>query len=214
MRIAAIHLHHRRQRANSLSQHGGSIMNHRVIDRNREECHARLYHDYFSNTLTYTETQFCRRFRMRRSLFLRIHEAVTTHDNYFTQRTDALGVRGLSSLQKVTAAVRMLAYGTAVDAVDDYVHIGESMIIESLKRFVKAIVEVFAAEYMRRPNAEDVSRLLAENERRGFLEMLGSVDCMHWKWKNYPTAWQGMYSGHVREPTITLEAIASKDLWI
>ena len=151
---------------------------------------------------------------MRKSLFLRIEEAVATHDNYFTQRTDVVGVRGLSSLQKVTAALRMLAYGTAGDSVDDYVRIGESTSIESLKRFVKAIVEVYVVEYLRRPNVEDVSRLLAENEQRGFTGMLGSIDCMHWKWKNCPTAWQGMYSGHVREPTIILEAIASKDLWI
>ena len=54
MRIVAAHLHYRRQRANSISYHGGSIMNHRVIDRNREEGHARLYHDYFSDTPTYT----------------------------------------------------------------------------------------------------------------------------------------------------------------
>ncbi|XP_074373857.1 uncharacterized protein LOC141714224 [Apium graveolens] len=168
MRIAAVHLHHRRQRANFVSQHGGSVMNHRVIDRNREEGHGRLYQDYFSDTPTYTETQFRRRFRMRRSLFLRIEEAVVAHDNYFTQRTDVLGVRGLSSLQKVTAAVRMLAYGTAADVVDDYVRIGESTSVESLKRFVKAIVEIFVAEYLRRPNTEDVSRLLVENERRGF----------------------------------------------
>jgi hypothetical protein len=37
---------------------------------------------------------------------------------------------------------------------------------------------------------------------------------MHWKWKNCPTAHQGMYCGHVKDPTIILEAVASTDLWI
>lgn len=124
------------------------------------------------------------------------------------------GVRGLSALQKMTAALRMLTYGTPADAIDDYVRIGESTAIESLKRFVKAIFEIFSEEYLRRPTNEDVGKLLAENKRRGFPGMLGSIDCMHWKWKNCPSAWQGMFTGHVHEPTIILEAISSKDLWI
>jgi len=37
---------------------------------------------------------------------------------------------------------------------------------------------------------------------------------MHWKWEKCPIAWDGMYTGHCREPTIILEAVASKDIWI
>ena len=44
--------------------------------------------------------------------------------------------------------------------------------------------------------------------------MLGSLDCMHWTWKNCPTAYHGQYVGKEKEPTIILEAIASYDTWI
>ena len=67
---------------------------------------------------------------------------------------------------------------------------------------------------MRKPNNEDIARLLAHGERRCFPGMLGSIDCMHWKWKNCPFAWKDQYYGHIREPTIILEAIASYDLRI
>jgi len=140
--------------------------------------------------------------------------AVEAHDDYFVQKRNAAGKLGLSCLQKVTAAFRMLAYGIPTDAMDEKIRIVESSIIESLKRFVKAIVEVFEDEYLRSPNDNDTTRLLALGEERGFPGMLGSIDCMHWKWKNCPSAWQGMYCGHVHEPTIILEAVASHNLWI
>ncbi|RWR72915.1 putative nuclease HARBI1 [Cinnamomum micranthum f. kanehirae] len=107
----------------------------------------------------------------------------------------------------VTAAVRMLVYGVAVDAMDDYVRIVESTSIESLKRFVQAIIDVFGNEYLRTPNNVDICRLLSEGERRGFLGMLGSIDCMHWKWKNCQVTWKGMHArGDHRESSLILEA--------
>ena len=103
----------------------------------------------------------------------------------------------------------MLTYGVAADATDDYVRIGESTAIESLRRFVSAVVEVFGDEYLKSPNEDDTARLLAIGESRGFPGMLGSINCMHWRWKNCPSAWQGMYTEHVHEPTIIFEAVAN-----
>ncbi|KAL0827095.1 hypothetical protein Bca101_050772 [Brassica carinata] len=51
-------------------------------------------------------------------LFLRIIEDVEIYDNYFTQKMAAAGMVGLSSLEKVTAAFRMLAYGLPAHLVD------------------------------------------------------------------------------------------------
>lgn len=44
--------------------------------------------------------------------------------------------------------------------------------------------------------------------------MLGLIDCTHWTWKNCPTAWQGQFIGKGKQPTLVLEIVASKDLWI
>ncbi|KAI5414550.1 hypothetical protein KIW84_040151 [Lathyrus oleraceus] len=58
-----------------------------------------------------------------------IHEkyyALGNHDEYFQMRVDATGKMGLSPLQKCTSAIRMLAYGSPADLVDEYVRIGES----------------------------------------------------------------------------------------
>ena len=98
-------------------------------------------------------------------------------------------MRGFSSYQKCTAAIRMLAYGIAGDLVDEYVRMSESTCLEAMYKFCAAVVQVFGTEYLREPNTADMTRLLAINESRGFPGMLGSIDCMHWEWRNCPFAW-------------------------
>jgi hypothetical protein len=151
---------------------------------------------------------------MRLPLFRRILSAIEVHEPYFVQRRDNARRLGLSSLQKITAALRMLAYGITGDLMDEYLKIGETTAMTSLKLFVKSVVSIFSDEYLRSPTNHDIARLLAVGQSLGFPGMLGSIDCMHWKWKNCPVGWKCMYSGHIREPTIILEVVASNDLWI
>ncbi|XP_020964013.1 uncharacterized protein LOC107611651 [Arachis ipaensis] len=90
--------------------------------------------------------------------------------DYFADepRVDATGRRGLSPLQKCTAAIQMLAYGVAADAVDDYVRIGESTTIECLEKFVEGVILVFEDEYLLKSNPNDVRRLLQMAEGHSF----------------------------------------------
>ncbi|KAK1651011.1 hypothetical protein QYE76_068816 [Lolium multiflorum] len=131
-------------------------------------------------------------FRMTRPLFRRIMDGVKIYDDYFRAKVDALGKVGLSSYQKCTAAIRMLAYG--VDFVDEYTRMSESTAPESMYRFCRAVIGSFGEQYLRQPNAEDTARLLSINAARGFPRMLGSIDCMHWEWKNCPFGWRGIHS--------------------
>jgi hypothetical protein len=102
------------------TEYRGSILDHNIVNRNRTEGELRLYNDYFAENPKFIESQFRRRLRMNRRLFLRIANAVEAHNPYFKQRTDALGVLGLSCLQKVTATHKILIYGIPADLTDEY----------------------------------------------------------------------------------------------
>ncbi|XP_050238269.1 uncharacterized protein LOC126687737 [Mercurialis annua] len=81
------------------------------IWRNRVHGHHKLFHGYLRENPVYFPTLFRRRFRMNRSLFLRIQSTIKAHDPYFVQKRDVAGHLGLSSLQKITVALHMFAYG-------------------------------------------------------------------------------------------------------
>ncbi|XP_075670194.1 uncharacterized protein LOC142639957 [Castanea sativa] len=122
--------------------------------------HERLYLDCFADSPIYPEKVFRRKFQMSRYLFLNIISKVETHDPYFVQKRNCGKKLGLSSFQKITAALKMLAYGVTGDFMDEYVRIGETTVLQSLEKFVTTMVDIFSEEYLRKPNNEDIVRLL------------------------------------------------------
>lgn len=200
------------------------IRTRRSIPRDRLGADARLMQDYFGDAPTYPMDYFRRRFRMQRRMFQRIVddiiqytvEPLPAHFVRMRQRYDGRNRIGFTTIQKCTSAIRQLAYGTSPDSLDEYLQMGETTGRECLDDFCKCVFELYSAEYLRKPTPEDIQRLYNKHEEHhGFPGMLGSIDCMHWAWKNCPTAWQGHYvRGDHGHPTIMLEAVASYDLWI
>nr|GEZ40015.1 hypothetical protein [Tanacetum cinerariifolium] len=99
---------------------------------------------------------------MRKHLFLRIVDAVIANDRYFQQRPDA---------------------------TDEYLRMSGAVTRKSLMSFVQGVISCFGDEYLRRPNENDLTRLLYLGEQRGL-------------------------QGRSGKPTIILDAVASYDLWI
>ncbi|XP_048497915.1 uncharacterized protein LOC125496487 [Beta vulgaris subsp. vulgaris] len=158
----------------------------------------------FSSKSSFSSRLFRRRFRMQKHVFERIINEVMRNDK-FDQKRDCTGRFGLSPLQKCTAAIRQLAYGCAFDACNEYIRISDSTTRLTVQRFIDGVNQ-FSNVYLRQPNETDLRRLLRIGEKRGFPGMIGSIDCMHWEWKNCPTTWRGQYQGRAGVATLVLEA--------
>ncbi|KAM1185054.1 hypothetical protein ACFX2G_014702 [Malus domestica] len=146
------------------------------LDKNRQRQGVELLNDYFVHNNAFPDTYFKRRFRMERHLFNKIMIVVCNRDSYFVQKNDAFGAIGLLPEQKITVALRMLAYGAFADQVDEIARMGKSTIFQSLMRFCGAIESIYTTEYLQQPTHMDLERLLKKAEMRGFPWMIGSID--------------------------------------
>lgn len=108
--------------------------------------------------------------------------------------------------------MRQLAYGTSGDQMDEYLQIGETTANTTLRKFFGGVVACFKSEFLQPPNPDELKQIMAEYEDRGFPGCKGSLDGMHWEWKNCPAGWAGQFQGKEKTPTIVLEGVASKNL--
>ncbi|KAM1184508.1 hypothetical protein ACFX2F_014007 [Malus domestica] len=148
------------------------------IDRNRQRRGQELLDDYFVRNSAFPDNTSDVVLEWN-DICSTNHGPVCNHDSYFVQKPDAFGDMGLLPKQKITAALRILAYGAAADQVDEITRMGKSTILESLMRFCSAIESIYTEEYLRRPTHMDLQRLMKKSEMRGFPGMIGSIDCMH-----------------------------------
>lgn len=161
------------------SKWGGSSEGHKYVPRRREMMDERLKELYFTSPCRYEPNIFLRRYRMQPWVFDRMMRDVANHDPYFVQKKDGLGRVRFSTEQKLTCAMRMLAYGISAYFCDNFLDIAKSMACEILEHFTRAIWNVYHKEYLRRPNKADLRRLLDKAASKGFPGMVGSLDCMH-----------------------------------
>ncbi|GJW54610.1 ALP1-like protein isoform X1 [Tanacetum coccineum] len=105
-----------------------------------------------------------------------------------------------------------MAYDTSPDAFDEYLQIAERTSRECLDHFTKCIHVLYYDKFLRRPTATDIKKT---EEKHGLPGMLGSIDCMHWDWKNYPKSLHGQFKRSTNKyPTLMLEVVADQKLWI
>jgi hypothetical protein len=73
----------------------------------------------------------------------------------------------------------------------------ESTCREAMYQFCEDIIAVFGEYYLAEPK-DDTARLLSINKSREFLNMLGSIDCMHWQGRTILLVGKGSSKGKRR----------------
>ncbi|GJR02475.1 zinc finger, CCHC-type containing protein [Tanacetum coccineum] len=106
------------------------VRHRNYIYRERLDADARLMADYFGPHPKYPEYYFRKRYRMSRTLFLKIvsgienyiqtHHPLPPHFYFFRVRPGATGLPGFSVIMKCTCAIRQLAYGVTPDSLNEY----------------------------------------------------------------------------------------------
>jgi Plant transposon protein len=160
------------------------------------------------------EADFERRFRMPRSVYELLREGLLETDRYFIQKRDAVGKIGASTDQKMVCALRQLAYGIPADAVCEYARVSESTASESLHKFCAAVRRRFQAEWLGRPNAEELAVIEQHYATLGFPGCIGCVDVASWTWDKCPVGWQGQHTGKEKKPCNRLEIVCDDFLRI
>jgi len=184
--------------------------------RNFELAKETLIRQYFSgDQSTFDEEDFERRFRMPRSVFVKVKDAVIGEPP-FIQTADGFGKPGIDPLVRLTACLRKLAYGTASDAMDEKFEMSESVLNRDFPVLCKIVKDKFGKKYLNNsPTPEVMAQIQQVNAGRGFPGMFASWDCKHFPWEMCPVALQGQYkSGKEPHPSIVLEAICDPHLYI
>ncbi len=70
-----------------------------------------------------------------------------------------------------------IEYGILVDATHEYCFIWENIVMESLKRFMQAIWELFKFMYLKQPTQEYMEHQLQINATWGWSKMFIFLDC-------------------------------------
>ncbi|XP_048430132.1 uncharacterized protein LOC125472538 [Pyrus x bretschneideri] len=112
---------------------------------------------------------------MRRHVFERLLHDVQQVNPYFQQKLDRACRLGFSPHQKVTIALRMMAYASPTDAMDDTYDMSESTCLDTLAELCDIIVHLYKEEYLCEANQKDLDRLFRKVEDRGFLGTIGSL---------------------------------------
>ena len=198
-----------------------ATVDHRLLPRTprKQYDHARAYQciqsDYLAPVPTFDFKEFEDIYRISRPRYQRLREDVMNlGHSFYSGSTDALD-RQVSCLDaRLLMPLKCLAYGVPAQAFRDYFQMSKTFARDCRNNFDEVVAHLYQEEYLGLPTANDLRNISnLHSAAHGVTGMLGSLDCMHNRWKNCPVQWQGAYQGAKKVPTIVLEAMCDYNLY-
>lgn len=140
------------------------------------------------------------------------------HNSFFQTTIDCTGKPSISPTIKVLVALESIAFGVSSTTFLDYFQISMSIARQSLIEFAHTLVtcnDPGISPYIRKFSRSDILKVTDLHQcEHGVPGMVGSLDCMHVRWANCPTAHKGQYVGAKKKPTLIMEAVADYNMWL
>ena len=193
----------------------------KAIFRHHEALHC-IRRDYFGipgdlTTPIFKDRNFEMMFRLSRTRVQKIFEDVMHSGNaFYLSRYDGTGAIGASLEAKILLPLKTLAFGTASHAFCDYFQMSKPLAVRCCDEYALMIKDLYSSEYLRVPDENDLKGICRLHRAvHGVNGMMGSLDCMHTRWKNCPKAWQASFKSGKESggPTVVLEAMSDYHLW-
>ena len=122
--------------------------------------------------------------------------------------------KGASLEARLLLPLKTLAYGVPPHAFCDYFQMSKSFARDACTEFDKVIKELYAKEYLRLPDEEDLKNIVKLHKAVHKVDgMFGSLDCTHTVWKQCPKAWNPQFKGKEKKATIVKEACCDYQMW-
>ena len=175
-----------------------------------------ILRDYFGvdgEPPVYGEDAFEERFRMPRTVFNRLFRAIYNQP-YWRRTVNATGHPQSHAIQKVAAALRVLAYGEPFDRSDEYCCLSRSTIGEAAQRLTEFIINKWEPMYLRPPADKELEHILVRIAARCMPGCIGSINFTYWQWAKCPKALGGQYLDRTGKRSVVIETVCDEDLYI
>lgn len=116
---------------------------------------VQLYKNYLAPTATYPKLTPSRRYRLPRRLFVHICNVRERDNIVFQHCNDCSSLPGFDKHQKCTAAMRLIAYGTCDDNVNEYLRMDSFKVLQCIKELVNTIFASYKHKYLRPPSKSE-----------------------------------------------------------